>query len=102
MEIHVRGGRKGRAERAPFGSCRGAKSVGFLPNRHLVAAFTLHSFYEYSEELETASSEVLMPTHKSLFFFSVSPLGFKEQINIKKYKGTVFPDRLTATDAFTS
>lgn len=101
----MRRGRKGRAERAPFGSCRGAKSVGFLPNRHLVTAFTLqkhvHSFYEYSEELETASSEVLMPTHKS-FFFSVSPLGFKEQINIKKYKGTVFPDRLTATDALTS
>lgn len=48
MEIHIREGRKGTAERAPFGSCRGAKSVGLLPNHHLVGDFTLqkhvHSF----------------------------------------------------------
>lgn len=108
MEIHIRGGGKGAAERAPFSSCRGAKSVGFLPNHHLVADFTLQKTCSFLllllSELEmTTPSEVLMPTHNYYFFmfFLVSPLGFKEQINIKIYNGTVFPDRLTATDALT-
>lgn len=72
MEIHIRGGRKRIAERAPFAFCRGAKAVGLLPNYHLVAGLNLQkhvqSIYEYSKKLEMALSEVLMLTHKSCFF----------------------------------